>query len=196
MAKGPQVPGVGKQAKRHDLETPSTPPQSGSDLQQGDTQLFQEGQRVQPIKPQPQRGAPQQGTPAPQNAPRGQDQQVPDVMQFAGERLGGSASQSANTGSQRIVDVDPRRFFPIVKQIANSPGGGGTIAAAYIEQLSRIANSPTAGANGRVIDRSLVDEALERVIESASYRHARHSRGYRYPCRHGWRRLGEPRLDR
>jgi hypothetical protein len=62
------------------------------------------------------------------------------------------------------VDVDPRRFLGVAKQMATSPGGGGTVGTAFIEQMSRIGNNPSQ-TTVRVIDLSLVDEALERIME-------------------------------
>ena len=84
-----QAPGVGKNAKRHDLEAPATPGLHGSDLQQGDVQMLEQGQRVAP-RPKKTQGA---AAPAParRNAPVGETpMEVPDPLEFAAGRIGGN----------------------------------------------------------------------------------------------------------
>ena len=106
----PQAPGVGKNAKRHDLERPATPGLSNSDLQQGDVQRLEQAQRTAPRAGGKKVQAPAQGgKPAKrrQGAQRGSGEfsmATPDPIQMAGSRIGG---QVPTSDAGTVVDPTP-----------------------------------------------------------------------------------------
>src|SRR5690606_16933027 len=56
-----QAPGVGKNSKRHDLERRNVPFLHGSDLQVGDVQAMEQGQRIAPKQTQAPAAPPSRG---------------------------------------------------------------------------------------------------------------------------------------
>ena len=152
-----QAPGVGAQSKRHDLEMPGTPGLHGSDLQQGDVQMLEQGQRVAPRPKRTQQSA----APSPRAAGRaGRDasqMQVPDPIEMAGNRSGGVPFQEPSTRGPR---VDPAPWMPLLEQFATRPQGNPMLTALYTSQLANlrrknVSSIPT------LIDMGDVDTALE-----------------------------------
>lgn len=149
----PQTPGVGKNAKRHDLEAPATPGLHGSDLQQGDVSMLEQGQRVapRPKKNQPKAAAPQR---ARTTQSRQGGMEVPDPIEFAGQKLQGGMGASVP-----VTPVDPTPWMPLLRQMATTPGAGGGMTAAFAEQLSAFVREPNTS-KAYLIDLNEADEAL------------------------------------
>lgn len=138
----PQAPGVGRSAKRHDLERPATPGMSG-DLQQGDVGELEQGQAVAP-----RAGAKQRQAPAGAAASRAQNRSgvqattsmdVPNPIDFAGQRLQGSLGPQAGPEPEYH---DFSGWFPLMRQLLTMPGTSGSLTRAYMEQLSLLARNP------------------------------------------------------
>lgn len=136
----PQAPGVGKTAKRHDLEAPPTPGLHGSDLQQGDVQMLEQAQKTAPIGKRSQPPA-RRGTPS--DAPVRQRQGVegvgaPDPIQMAAGRRGGQLVAD----SMQSAPYDPTPWLPLMEQLATAPLSGGTLAAGLVNVLSQLRRRP------------------------------------------------------
>ncbi len=133
----PQAKGVGKNSKRHDLERPKTPGLHGSDLQQGDVQALEQGQRIAPIKTQAP-GQTNRTSQLPANRTTRADGSVaPDPLAFLTDRLGGTLQAGASQGAP---PRDTSAFLPLLERLAAATGASGLLSQAYINQL---ANSRT-----------------------------------------------------
>lgn len=136
----PQTPGVGKNAKRHDLEAPATPGLHGSDLQQGDVSMLEQGQRVAPRPKRNQPAASAQPRPSgQQTVPQPGQMQVPDAIQFASQKIGG---QNPAQRIEPMRRVDPTPWLPLMQSIATRPNGGGAIAATLMDLLRQYRANP------------------------------------------------------
>ncbi len=153
----PQAPGVGKTAKRHDLETPATPGLTDSDLQQGDVQRLEAAQKVAPIR----KGKTSSGGKQADQQVRGTAGgiEVPDAIDFAGKRTG----QNIGASGQTSEVLDREQWLPLLQAIARSPKRSGPLAAALLAQLSNITNTPSAG-RVRVVDENAIQEAISRSV--------------------------------
>lgn len=156
-----QAPGVGKNSKRHDLERRDVPFLHGSDLQQGDVQAMQEGQRIapkqtqRPATPQPRGdGGSQQVT----TGNRGAAATPPDAIEFLASRIGG-ASVAPPPRRADIANAKAMTWLPLVRQMAAGPGSSGVLASALINQMRALSKMPVREAT--VIDMQDVDAALE-----------------------------------
>lgn len=138
-----QAPGVGKNSKRHDLERRDVPFLHGSDLQQGDVQALEQGQRVAPVQTQrPATSGSGATPPAPQQngSTGGRGMQVPDAVQFAKDKFGGSDIGVPSGNPESKVDIS--RWLPLVKRMANTPGASGNLRTAFINQYANLARRP------------------------------------------------------
>jgi len=137
----PVAPGVGKTARRHDLEAPATPGLSDSDLQQGDVQRLEQAQKIAPRPKRTQIPAVRQETPRRrQSTQRGSGEFAltsPDPVEMAGERIGGK-TPSVDGGRT----VDPGAWLPLAEQLALSPNAGGAIVAQLTNQLAQFRRRP------------------------------------------------------
>lgn len=154
-----QAPGVGKTAKRHDLEMPATPGLHGSDLQQGDVQALEQGQRIAPRAKKTQ-------APAAPKAARRQPtgtagpMEVPDPIQFASQRIGGNVPQPQPFSG---VQFDAQKWRPLLQSIAKNPNASGPLTTTIAAQLTNFSRQPsTAGVT--VIDQNAAEEALRRAL--------------------------------
>lgn len=134
----PQAPGVGANAKRHDLERQPTPGLEDSDLQVGDVGELEAGQRVQPIKEQAPatRGpTPKQSTAAPETGPGGGP---PDVGSIIENRLAGTFTPDTQVG---LADQDLQRraqtWLNFLSHIAESPGASPMLRARITNEVKR-----------------------------------------------------------
>lgn len=141
-----QAPGVGKDSKRHDLEAPATPGLHGSDLQQGDVQMLEQGQQVAPrpkrtqpsAQPRPARGVSQR-SPQPPSPSAAEPMQIPSGLESAKSRLGrGSGSPSLGGGRH----ADPTAWLPLIEQMALTPNNGGAVYANLVNMLSAYRRRP------------------------------------------------------
>lgn len=155
----PQAPGVGKTAKRHDLEAPATPGLHDSDLQQGEVSQLENAQRVAPIG---KRTQPAASPPAPQQqgAPTGTAPEVPDPIAFASGKIGGGRIAPFEDASEPL---DAQKWRPLLEEIARNPQVSGPLTTSIMNQLSNFSNSAnTAGVD--VIDMRAADEAVRRGV--------------------------------
>jgi len=156
-----QAKGIGKTAKRHDLEKPKTPgiggPATGpTDLQQGDVQRLEQAQRVAPITQQGPARPPTGGAQTQQPPTRAQ---VPaDAIDYLGGRLK-KGTLPAMGGGQGIERVDISQWMPLLKELARNPQRSGPLAAALVSQLSNFASSPAVG-RVRVVDEPAIEKAV------------------------------------
>jgi len=151
--------GVGKNAVRHDLDgTPGL----NSDLQQGEVQQLERGQKTVQNTQQAQQvqaaGAPQ----APP-APGAGAMQVPDPVQFAGKKLGGGDLSGA--GQQVLKQQDFSRWLPLLRRLSTSPTSSGILQRAYVKRLSMEDNRPLGG-SATVIRQRDFDKRLEQFNAS------------------------------
>jgi len=154
-----QVPGVGKTARRHDLEAPATPGLHDSDLQQGDVSQLENAQRIAPTPKRTQSAAGPGPRTRRQGVDRGSDQfamQVPDPIDMAAGRSGGKAFQPAQAEQQY---VDPTPWLPLMRQMASAPNTGGGFVAAFVEQMANFRRQPFSS-RARLIDLNEADEIL------------------------------------
>ena len=155
----PVAPGVGKTARRHDLEAPATPGLHDSDLQQGDVQALEQSQKVAPRakrqQPAASPSAPNRQRQAPQRGSGQFSMETPDPIEMAGGRIGGNIP---STGEGRFVDPSP--WMPLLSMMANSPNTGGAITAGMVDMLSQYRRSPVVS-QGNLIDLNEIDNALE-----------------------------------
>ena len=157
----PVAPGVGKTARRHDLEAPATPGITDSDLQQGDVQQLEAAQKVAPRKKRtqpPARG--KSGTPQRQGRPNGQ-MEVPDPIEMASGKVGGQNPAILNPGGQRLVDPGP--WVPLLRNLATRPNSGGAIAATLTDMLRQYAQRPVVP-SAYFIDMNDMDEQIAREL--------------------------------
>ncbi len=152
----PQAPGVGKTAKRHDLETPKTPgiggPDTGpTDLQQGDVQRLEEAQQAVPTT------AP--NTPRTVSKPRRRTTsgvESPDPIEFIGGRDGG---QPVGEADGAVPLIDPTPWIPFIRMVATAPGSGGAVANALVKILTTKRDMPQ-NPQISVLDRQELDDII------------------------------------
>jgi len=158
-----QAPGVGKNAKRHDLEQPKGTPGLRGDLQYGEAKELERGQQI--INRQTQGAArPQTATPQsqPPSATSGSGPlQAPDPRQFMKDRLGRTLQGSPGVRPERSqVRAEP--WLPLITAMATAPNAGGVLGAAYVQQLSQALGRP----QGRVraLDMNELDRRVENIL--------------------------------
>jgi hypothetical protein len=126
------------------MERPKTPGLYDSDLQQGDVQAMEQGQRIAPIQQQKQSRTSQrprrrQESPA---KPRGGAQgDVPDPIDFLGDRLGGTLGDpTQSTAADNAAQI--REWIPLLQKLATATGASGVLGQAYITQLRNARQRP------------------------------------------------------
>ncbi len=151
-----QAPGVGRTAKRHDLEAPKTPGLKNSDLQQGDVQRLEQAQQAVPIKrgDRPTGGS---GAREGRESRTQDDLEIPDAIEFAGKRT------HQSFGGQASETLDGAQWLPLLQEIARNPNRSGPLATALLTQISNITNTPSAG-RVRVVDENAIQEAVSRSV--------------------------------
>lgn len=163
--RGPQAKGVGKNAKRHDLERRSTPYLHDSDLQQGDVEAMKEGQRVAPVQTQqPAAAAPASGAGGggATTSTTGTGATVPDPIDFFAGRANGSVGvptdRPAGTAAKAAT------WLPILRMLAAGPGSSGLLGSALINQARQLNRLPRRDAT--VIDMQDVDAGLAAMLDA------------------------------
>lgn len=158
----PAAAGVGKNSKRHDLERQATPGLADSDLQQGDVQALEQGQRVAPITTQPD------AAPAPTQAVGGGSQPVaegaPDLNSIIEGRLGGTMDATAPGFSNLVDEAASQRasqWLGFLSGIANQPFSSPILRARVQTMMAANMNNAPRKAAGGVMRLAEVDEALE-----------------------------------
>ena len=150
----PQAPGVGKDAKRHDLEAPATPGVRNSDMQQGDRQKLEAAQK---IAPRPQKSTPKAG--AQPNRNQGGGMQVPDPIEFAAGRIGGEVPSAG----PHVQLGDPGPWLPLLEQMAANPSSGGNLKAGLTNMLAQYRRKPVVS-QAIFIDMNEIDEIIDRSL--------------------------------
>lgn len=153
----PQAKGVGKDSKRHDLEAPATPGLHGSDLQQGDVQALEQGQKIAPRPKKVQPAAQSKPRPASSKKRATAVDGVPDPIEFAAGRIGGNVvSPDAAPG----VGIDPRPWMPLLEQFVARPQVNPKLAALYVQQIASLRRQPFMS-NVNYVDMLEADDILE-----------------------------------
>jgi hypothetical protein len=152
-----QAKGVGKDAKRHDLD--GTPGLSdGSSLNQGDVQQLEAGQKVVQDTQQTQvaKAAQSAGIPLPQ-APAETAVAAPDPVDFAIQKAGGGLT--VPDGS--LSGINTAQWLPLTERLASQTQSSSMLRRAFVNMLSRIQSEPFAGStevvNKRELDRQVND---------------------------------------
>ncbi len=157
-----QAKGVGKNAKRHDLERPATPGLHGSDLQKGDVQAMEQGQRVAPPGTQ-QRGQ----TPAPSGGGQQQPQRqaggvtVPDPIDFLAKKNGPEFNRPKAT--RDLHNSRAVAWLPLIRQLATGPGASPALVNAFINQARQIGQG--GGAPAKIMDMRAADDGIEAMLK-------------------------------
>ncbi len=159
--RGPQAKGVGRNAKRHDLERPATPGLANSDLSQGDVSDLEQGQRIAPIQNQSRGQSPRLNsgggaTPAPSR----DETVVPDAIQFLGDQQGSEFNLPVAEVGLDHTKIET--WGPILRQLVSGPGSTGTLANALINQARSLRQTRTGPAI--VIDLQATDDAIEAML--------------------------------
>jgi hypothetical protein len=159
----PQAPGIGRDAKRHDLEAGATPglggPDKGpTDLQSGDVQELEQGQRIS-----------NKATQAPATAQRAKSGKrpkpargdtPPDAIDFFSRR----SKQGTLPPRGQTPEFDLGAWMPFLKELARNPNRSGPLATAIIQQLSNHGAQAAAG-NVRVVDENALQKAIEAGLQ-------------------------------
>lgn len=157
-----QAPGIGKNAKRHDLERPATPGLHNSDLQQGDVQALEQGQRIAPRSTQqPAISAPNVGSqPTSRAQMSGQGMQIPDAIDFLGKKNG--AEFSPPQPIRRLDASKAMTWLPILRRLASGPGASSALVNAFINQARLLSQAGAQPAT--VVDMSAIDDGIEAML--------------------------------
>lgn len=159
----PAAPGVGKNSKRHDLERRSTPYLHDSDLQMGDVQAMENGQRIAPKQTQqPAAPAPSRSSGTTSGASTDATG-VPDAIDFIAGLTTGAGVNPPPAGTAPNPNMD--MWLRFAGHLVNGPGSSGLLAGAYINQMRQLRRSPQT-AESVFIDLRDVDSALEAALDA------------------------------
>lgn len=157
----PQAKGVGKNAKRHDLERP--PPVHGSDLQYGDRKRLEQGMKTAPAQTQERGGAPQI---ARQTMERGggtqtSSMQVPDAIDFLAKKNGSDFNPPQY--ERRIDASKAMTWLPILRRLASGPGASAALVNAFINQARLMQQA--GGQPATIVDMNATDDGIEEMLK-------------------------------
>jgi hypothetical protein len=124
----------------------------GSSLEQGDVKKLEAGKQALKQKQAP---AQAQGAAAPAAA-AGPSIDVPDAIQFAGEKLGGDTFAAGTTDGSVY---DPAPWMPTLRVLASQPNAGGGLTAAVVEMIASFRKQPS-GTDQTFIDVNELDNTL------------------------------------
>lgn len=129
-----QAPGVGQNAKRHDLADRSVPYMHGSDLQYGEVGAMRDAQSaLGPRTQQPATSTPPTAAPRTANAQEATPAGVPSPIEFfAGRRT----SQSPNMVIRG--DFQMEDWLPMAQEMMNSGGSSSLLRRLFIRQLRNV----------------------------------------------------------
>ena len=151
-----QAKGIGKTAKRHDLR--GTPGLSNSDLQYGDIQKLEQGQRsVSNTQGQP---PPQQSAVQPQNHLASGQMDVPNPVDFAVKKVGGGPPA---VPTQPLEQIDMQPWLPLLRQMATS-GSSSLLMSAYVNSLQRAQKQPYQTGGVALMHMSEFDDAIDKAF--------------------------------
>ena len=156
--------GVGKDAKRHDLDAvrspAGTPGLSNSSLQYGDVSKLERGQQLIENTQPRQTSAPV--APAPVDPGVQGVEVAPDPVSFAKQKLAGSAAEGF--ADRRLRTTDRKGWLPFMKRLASDPTASGILQRAYIERIGRELRTPTGG-QAQVLRQRDMDSRLREFNE-------------------------------
>lgn len=160
----PQAKGIGKNSKRHDLERAKTPGLHGSDLQQGDVQAMEDGQRIAPAQSQGAATAvaPPQSGGAPRAQRGGGGMEIPDAIDFLGDQAQ-NGSEFQPVPSQRTLDSSRAlTWMPLLRQLVNGPNASSALVNAFINQARAMQMAGSVPAT--IVDMTAADDGIEAMI--------------------------------
>jgi len=82
--------------------------------------------------------------------------EVPDAIQFAGEKLGGDPFDAGTTEG---TVFDPAPWMPTLRVLASQPNAGGGLTAAVVEMIASFRKQPS-GTDQTFIDVNELDNTL------------------------------------
>lgn len=160
----PEVSGVGKNSKRTDMERRTVPFLHDSDLQQGDVQAMENGQRIAPKQTQrPAAPAPARGSGTPGQTSTG-TADIPDAIDFISGIAGGGNGVNPPQGAG-VPSANMDMWVRFASHMVNSPGSSGLLAGAYINQIRQLRRTPQI-AESVLINLADVDDALEAALNT------------------------------
>lgn len=158
--RGPQAKGVGKNSKRHDLERPVTPGLHNSDLQQGDVQALEQGQRIAPVQTQ----QPAVATPPPQPSQRdalGADGVMPSTDEMIMGFLGGTIENDVpGTEIDHQANHRAETWFSVLTRLASQPGASPLLRSRVQTLQQQARANPVRMPQGGALFLRDVDEQL------------------------------------
>jgi len=164
---GPAAKGVGKNAKRHDLERQDVPPLHDSDLQQGDVQALEQGQRIAPVRSQAPAVPQQAGGSARQDVGGGAQQPAP--MDIINSRLGNTM---ATQGTERTFDPAKARLADkwagFYMQLSQHPNASPVLKAQARQQANDLRATRTAP-KSQIMDLGVADGLIEDTLNSEGF---------------------------
>jgi hypothetical protein len=164
--RGPQAKGIGKNSKRHDLERPQTPGLHDSDLQQGDVQALEQGQRIAPVQTQapavaPRGGATQRAVAAPQQSTVNPN----DPMSIIEGRLGGTLPLEPQ--SPGLVNAkggrNAAKWMNFMTMLSNHPTASTVTRSAARAQRQAVLMTPPPP-NSSMYDLNTIDDFIEQTL--------------------------------
>lgn len=169
----PQAKGLGKNAKRHDLERPATPGLHGSDLQQGDVQAMEQGQRIAPAQTQaastsierrPDGSQVQRSTEA--DGTQTSSLQIPDAIDFLGDRSR-NGNEFQPVQARRTLDSSRAlTWMPLLRHLVNGPNASSALVNAFINQARAMQMAGSVPAT--IVDMNAADDGIEAMIAAMS----------------------------
>ncbi|MEE9593459.1 MAG: hypothetical protein V3W28_07755 [Thermoplasmata archaeon] len=134
---------MGRKSRRHDLSRPKTPGLSDSDLQYGDVQALEAGQRVTAKPKQVQQPAAPGGGPAQARGAPGEvaPADAPNPMEFLRGRLGGTRTPPTK-GRKYTRTIDDGGYVELMRRLATATGASGIVAQAYITKMQNVSRVP------------------------------------------------------
>lgn len=154
-----QAKGVGKNSKRHDLERRDTPFLHDSDLQQGDVQALENGQRIAPKQTQRPAGpAPTSGSGNTKSVAGTGPADIPDPIDFISTLTAGAGVTPPMAGATPSANLD--MWVRYAAHLANGPGASGLLRGAFINQMRNLRRSPQ-NTQSVVINLNDIDAGLE-----------------------------------
>lgn len=155
------APGVGPEAARHDLERRNVPFLQGSDLQQGDVEALQSGQRIAPVQRQEPATPERPGQPSRAQMPTEEEIEDPDPIDFLAEENGQDFTLPQ---AQRAIDNSRTlTWLPILRRLASGPGASSLFVTTLIDQgrkMQQLGSQPAT-----VVDLQAVDDGIEAMLD-------------------------------
>lgn len=154
-----QAKGVGKNAKRHDLERRDTPYMHGNnDIQQGDIKQMQQGQAIAGTpgrNPRPPAGNPRTGQGPAGPAPQLGNEEIPDPITFFGQL----DAQIPQGQYQLTNEIQVEKFYPLMEQVAGRGQSSSLLRSLFLRQMRNVmfAQPHVAEVNINDIDDSLLE---------------------------------------